>query len=32
MQGRFTVPFAALELTNAADLIKVRPVRDKPKA
>jgi catechol 2,3-dioxygenase-like lactoylglutathione lyase family enzyme len=32
MQERFTVPFAALELTNAADMIKVRPVRDKPKA
>jgi catechol 2,3-dioxygenase-like lactoylglutathione lyase family enzyme len=31
MQERFTVPFAALELANAAEMVKVRPVRNKPK-
>jgi catechol 2,3-dioxygenase-like lactoylglutathione lyase family enzyme len=32
MQERFTVPLSALEMNSAADMIKVRPVRDKPKA
>jgi catechol 2,3-dioxygenase-like lactoylglutathione lyase family enzyme len=32
MQERFTVPRAALELSSAAELTKVRPVRDDPKA
>ena len=32
MQERFTVPRAALELTKAAEMIKVRPARHKPKA
>jgi catechol 2,3-dioxygenase-like lactoylglutathione lyase family enzyme len=32
MQERFTVPLAALELKSAAEMIKVRPARDKPKA
>ena len=32
MQERFTIPFAALELKSATEMIKVRPVRDKPKA
>jgi hypothetical protein len=32
MQERFTVPVAALELRRATEMIKVRPVRDKPKA
>jgi hypothetical protein len=32
MQERFTVPLAALEMNSAADMINVRPVRDKPKA
>jgi catechol 2,3-dioxygenase-like lactoylglutathione lyase family enzyme len=31
MQERFTVPFAALELGNSAAMVKVRPVRNKPK-
>jgi len=32
MQERFTLPVTALELGDAAQLIKVRPVRDKSKA
>jgi catechol 2,3-dioxygenase-like lactoylglutathione lyase family enzyme len=32
MQERFTVPRAALEMSSAAEMTKVRPVRDKPKA
>jgi catechol 2,3-dioxygenase-like lactoylglutathione lyase family enzyme len=32
MQERFTVPRAALEMTSAAEMTKVRPIRDKPKA
>ena len=32
MQERFTMPVAALELTRASEMIKVRPVRDKSKA
>jgi hypothetical protein len=31
MEQRFTVPRAALELNRAAEMIKVRPVRDKLK-
>jgi hypothetical protein len=31
MQERFTVPCVALEM-NRAEMIKVRPVGDKPKA
>jgi len=31
MQERFAVPRAALELSNAGEMIKNRPVRDKPK-
>jgi len=32
MQERFTLPRAALEMTNASEMIKERPVRDRPKA
>ena len=32
MQERFTVPRAALELISAAEMTKVRPVSDKPRA
>ncbi len=29
---RFTLPLAALDLNSAAEMIKVRPIRDKTKA